>query len=147
MTLPRVASAVWHDLDPEGSHGLPGDGDLDDVLNPVTRINQSHVNNILRQFSPVHGNNSGTSSFIRFCRIIPRQQLSEVSLQLPVFASPQDHQVPEEALRTQGSIPNVNCFCAGQGRLWSVRHDHHRTCHQGRRCFWRFRMADIWFMF
>ena len=43
-------------------------------------------------------------------------------MQQPVFASTQDHQVLEGALRTQISIPNVNCCCAGQARLVSVRH-------------------------
>ena len=67
--------------------------------------------------------------------IVPPQQPSEVSLQQPVFASPQDHQVAEETLRTQVSIPNVNCYCAGQGRLWSVRHGHQQTYQQGRQVF------------
>ena len=48
--------------------------------------------------------------------LLPHQQL-EVSLQQLVVASPQDHQVPEEALRTLVLIPSVNWGCAGQIQL------------------------------
>ena len=67
--------------------------------------------------------------------ILPAQQLSELPLQQLDFESPQDHQVPEEGLRTRVSSPNVNCCCAGQAQLSSVRHDRHRTFQQVRQVF------------
>ena len=43
---------------------------------------------------------------------LPSHQQLEVSLQQLVVASPLDHQVPEETLRTLVAIPSVNCCCA-----------------------------------
>ena len=85
--------------------------------------------------------------------IRPPQRLSEVSLKQPVFVTTQDHQVLEEALRTQVSMPNANC-CAEQARSEAVRHDHHLQ--QGRQVFrknlnigllFRHRCVHIWSMF
>ena len=89
-----------------------------DVLNRVTRTNRSTFRTRLQT---IPRRSMGTNlarvrvSFVSV-GILPPQQLSEVSLQQFVFASPQDHPVPEEALRTPVSIPNVNCSCEGQAR-------------------------------
>ena len=132
-TLPHVASAVWHDLGLECTHGLPRHEHLDDVLNQETRTNQSKFQSRL-QMIPLGSKKTILArvlvSFVSV-GIRPTQRLSEVSLQQPVFVATQDHQVLEEALRTQVSIPNVNYYCAEQARSVAVRHDHHRQV------FWR----------
>ena len=64
---------------------------------------------------------------------LPPDQQLDVSLRQLVVASPQDHQVPEEALRTPVAIPSVNCCCAGQVQQCS--HEHDRTFQQFRRVF------------
>ena len=146
LTLPPVVSAVWHDLDPECALGLPGHGNPDDVLNHenldgvlnwATRTNRSHFQTRLQTFlfrsMETFWHGFRFHSFL--AEIFFFSSCRRSLFQQPVFASPHDHQALEEALRTQVSIPYVNCYRTGQGRLWSVRYDHHWTFQQGRQVF------------
>ena len=108
---------------------------LHNVLNQVTRTDRSGFR---KRLQTVLLQSVGTIlarapiSIVSVGFLPPHQQL-EVCLQQLVVASPQDHQVPEEAHRTSVAIPSVNNCCAGQGQL--CPHDHHRTFKQCRRVF------------
>ena len=100
------------------NHNVLKHGNLHNVLNQVTRTNRSGFRKRLQTIplNPVGTILAQAPISIVSVGFLPPHHQLEVSLP-QLVASPQEHQVPEEALRTLVAIPSVNCCCAGTGSL------------------------------